>query len=164
MNAVIAETAISPPPRPDARPRPLMPIPAVMWRLDVDEDQVLRLIEDGELLWAFNLAAARATRRTIRVLSESVSDYLAGQVRTCGDNKAEAEWQRVASLVFPDKPVIVTCELARALSCGRDLAMNLVRKNHVRVVSGRRWRSGPGGSPRIDTASAKEWLKGRRIL
>ena len=34
----------------------LLPIRAVMPILDKDEDQVLRLIEEGQLRWAFNVA------------------------------------------------------------------------------------------------------------
>ena len=54
--------------------RPLMSIPMVMCRLDLDEDDVLILIEDRALAWAFDIAGRGARRRTIRVLTENVED------------------------------------------------------------------------------------------
>ena len=161
MNATL--TLLPPPSPPRAiAPRPLMTLSAVMWRLDRDEDEVLALIDEGALLWAFNVAVPSALKTAPRVLAESVGDYLAGRTRPAGDE--EAEWQRVAGLIFPAKETIVRCELARALNCGRTHALSLIHLKQFQVARGTRCRPGPGGSPRIITASAAEWLRKRRLF
>jgi hypothetical protein len=155
--------AVTEPVRPSGtEPRPVMCMSAVMWRLDLDEDDVLVLIDEGALLWAFDIAGPGAERRAVRVLTESVDDLVYSRKRPYTDD--ESEWQRVASLVFPDKPVIVTCELARSLNCGRACAINLVHAKQFKTVPGTRIRQGPNGSAQIVTASAKEWLRKRRML
>lgn len=104
-----------------------------------------------------------AERPAIRALTESVQDLVDGRARQFPDE--ETEWEHVAGLIFPDKPAIVTCELARALNCGRQLAMDLVHARQFRLVPGApRIRPGPNGSPQIETTSAKEWLQKRRML
>jgi hypothetical protein len=139
-----------------------MSMSAVMWRLDLDEDDVLVLIDEGALLWAWDIAGKGAERRALRVLTESVEDLVYSRKRPYTDD--ESEWLRVASLVFSDKPVIVTCDLARSLNCGRQFAMNLVHARQFRLVPRSSIRRGPNGSAQIVTASAKEWLRKRRML
>jgi hypothetical protein len=143
------------------KPRPLMPISAVTWRLDRHENEVLAMIEEGELLFAFDVRSPKALKSSPRVLAQSVEDYLAGN-RPREDE--QTEWQRVASLIFPDKPVLVKYELARLLNCGRQHATDLVYARQFRLVPGSRIRPGPGGSAQIETASVQEWLLRRRML
>jgi hypothetical protein len=157
-----ADAAAAPARPTGTEPRPLMPMSAVMWRLDLDEDDVLVLIEEGALLWAFDIAGPRAERRTVRVLTESIEDLVFSRKRPYTDD--ESEWQRVAGLIFPDRPSIVTCELARSLNCGRDYIMNMVHAREVKTVPGTRMRKGPNGSAQVMSASAKAWLRRRRLL
>ena len=144
-------------------PRPLMPIQAVMWRLDVDEAGAMALVEDGRLFWAFNIASeADGARPCVRVLTQSVADYLAGRAANAGGEDG-GEWRRVAALIFPAKPVIATCELARSLNCSRQQTADLIAEGAIRLVPGSRPRRGPGGQAQIVTASASEWLRQRRL-
>jgi hypothetical protein len=122
----------------------------------------MAMIEEGLLLWCFDVKEPKATRPAPRVLTQSVQDFLAGNRPSAEDQ--EAEWQRVANLIFPDKPSICTCELAQALNCGRQHTMNLIYAKQFRLAPGRRIRPGPGGSAQIETASVKEWLLKRRML
>jgi hypothetical protein len=142
-------------------PRPLMPLSAVIWRLDRPENEVMALVEEGLLLWCFDVKEPKATRPAPRVLTQSVQDYLAGNPPSAEDE--ETAWPRVASLIFPDKPTMGTCELAQSLNCGRQHAMNLVYARQFRIVPGHHIRPGPG-SPYIETASVKAWLLNRRML
>jgi hypothetical protein len=140
--------------------RPLMSTSSVMWRLDLNEDEVITLIEVGALRWAFNIASAAAKARAVRVLTESVEDLVYSRKRP-GQND-ETEWERVRQMIFPDKTTIVTYELARALNCSRCLVMDLIRARQFKVSPGSVIRRGPYGSPHIVTASAAAWLlKGR---
>ena len=143
--------------------RPLMSTSAVTWRLDCDQAQLAAMVEDGRLLWAFDISLRQGEQPgCLRVLTESVEEAAAGRQRTYRDE--EAEWRRVVSLIFPSKVTIVTCELARALNCGRQQALDLIHGQNFQLVPGRRIRRGPGGSPLIQTASAAVWLRERRVL
>ncbi|MGA2751992.1 MAG: hypothetical protein ABSG59_24785 [Verrucomicrobiota bacterium] len=136
---------------------------AVTWRLDCHEEEVLSLVEEGCLLWAFNIAAPKAKKvACLRILAESVEDFAVGRQRSYGDD--EAEWLRVAGIIFPQKCEIDTYELARALNCGRQHAMDLIHARQFRLAPGAHIRRGPGGSPQILTASVAEWLKERRVF
>ncbi len=143
-------------------PRPLMPMSAVMWRLDLDEERVNILIENGALLWAFDVASPSAERRALRVLVECVEDLALSRKRAYRDDGSE--WQRVAGLILPDKPIMVTCEVARALNCGTWYTMMLIHAKQFRLVPGVRIRPGPKGSAQVVTASVKDWLLKRRVL
>ena len=144
------------------KPRPLMPLSAVMWRLDRSENEVLALIEEGSLLWAFDIREPKAVRTAPRVLSQSVKEFLSGHCSSADDEVTE--WQNVAKMIFPNQPTIVTCELARLLNCGRQHAMNLLYARQFKVAPGSHIRRGPGGSPWIEIASVKEWLRKRRMF
>lgn len=171
MNPAITHQAAPAPAR--IAPRPLMPIAAVGWRLDLEEKQVMELIHKGQLLWAWNIAGPDAYRRTDpRILTESVAKYLEGQRPAQGEEfksqaarqfEAETEWQRIASLIFPSEPEIVTCELARCSNCSRDHVVRLLRAGQFQQVPETRIHRGVTGQARIETASAVEWLKGRRL-
>jgi hypothetical protein len=155
--------AITSPARPiGTEPRPLMPMSSVMWRLDLDEDDVLVLIDEKALLWAFDIAGPRAKRRAVRVLTESVEGLVYSRKRPYTDD--ELEWRSVAALVFPDKPAITTSELARALNCGAWTAMLLIHARQFKLVPGNIPRRGPKGSAQIVTASVKAWLRKRRLI
>ena len=162
MNTTLPAT-IAPPQRRSVKPRPLMPLSAVMWRLDRHEHEVMTMIQEGHLLWVFDVRAPKASRVDLRVLNQSVQDYLAGRCPFI-EKDEDADWQRVARLIFPDKPSIVTGELTRSLNCGRQHAINLVYGRQFRLVPGSAIRPGPGGSPRVETASVATWLRKRRVL
>jgi hypothetical protein len=144
------------------KPRPLMPLSAVMWRLDCRENEVKAMIEEGLLLFAFDIRAPKALKPEPRVLTESVENYLAGKTAYAAED--ETEWHRVAGLIFPDKPTISTLELQRVLNCGRQHAINLFYARQFRHARQARPRRGPGGSPQIETASAVDWLWERRMI
>ena len=143
------------------KPRPLMTLSTVIWRLDRPEKEVTAMVQEGLLLWCFDVKQPKSMRAALRVLTQSVQDYLAGNRPSAEDE--ETAWPCVASLIFPDKPTICTCELAQALNCGRQHAMNLVYARQFRIVPGHHIRPGPG-SPYIETASVKAWLRKRRTL
>lgn len=145
-----------------SRPRPLMTISAVCGILDRNQESVLQLIEEGELLFAFNIAAAETRHRIPRILWESIDDFLAGRKREFS-SEGEA-WAHVAPLIFPEKEQITTRDVMRALNCSRQHAIDLIREKTFVLAPGSHCRRGPGGSPKIETASLAAWLKSRRML
>src|ERR1035437_4050283 len=110
MNAV-AEPVSPPVTMPRQRSKPLMPVRGVMSLVERNEDQVLALIEDGSLAWAWDVALdpKRGRCRELRVLPGCVADYLRGQ--TCS-----LEWADVLSLLLPhDESVILSRDITRVL-------------------------------------------------
>jgi len=71
------------------RGRPLLPIRGVMSILDRSEDAILAMLDEGQLLWAWNLALdpARSRRKALHVLPACVDDVQSG--RECRLEKEE---------------------------------------------------------------------------
>ena len=143
-------------------PRPLMPMSALMWRLDLDEKDVVVLIETQALLWSFNIAMPGCQRRAIRVLTESVENLVYSRKGPHADE--ESEWKRVARLIFPDKAIVTTGELARSLNCRADHIMHLVAAREIKLQPGTSYHRGPKGSAQFVTANAVTWLRKRRLM
>jgi len=61
--------------------RLLMPMAAVMVILDRSEDDLLRLVEEGELEFAFDISTGGAVRREVRIYRESLLRYQAQRFR-----------------------------------------------------------------------------------
>jgi len=55
--------------------RPLVPLPAVMMFLDRTANEVVELIEDGKLRWAFDIRTTKAGSREVRILRQSLFEY-----------------------------------------------------------------------------------------
>ena len=153
----LAESASTPVATPRPRSKPLLPVRGVMSLVDKNEDQVLRLIEDGSLVWAFDVALdpKRGRRRELRVLPAAVADYLRGQ--SCG-----LEWADVLRLLLPhDEPVILSREITRILNVCSTHTYHLARRKLITPRS--TWRRGRGGCARFAADSFVEFLKLRRF-
>ena len=157
VNAV-AELA-SPPiaPAPRQRSKPLLPLRGVCSLVDKDENQVLELLESGEIAWAFDVALAqrRGRKRELRVLPSAVADYLKG--RTC-----EIDQPTVFGLLLPDGPTIPANQIARILNVSVDHVYHLIDRKQI-IASPTR-RRGPGGSALVPTTSFIKFLAERRCL
>jgi hypothetical protein len=145
--------------------RPLVPLPAVLMFLNKRSPQVLALIEEGKLRWAFDIRTAGAATREIRVLRQSLFEY----TRLCVpdenlDESDEREFAGVVDLILPaDKPdglALRGTEVARCFSCTPQHVLNLVREKSLRAVDAPRKAH---VSPPIVRASVVEFLKKRRM-
>jgi len=144
--------------------RPLVSIFSVLSVTDLkSEDEVLAAIEDGRLLWAFNLSSKEAKSRLVRVLAASVQNLVEG-TRPPETSEAE-EWEEVERLIFPTPaPSIQTKEIALAWGVSGTHVLNLCDQRLLRLAKGTPRHSGPGGSPLVDYQSAVEFLRGRRVF
>lgn len=89
--------------------------------LDRDEDDILRLIEEGKIEWAWSVARDGTRSRCIRILRESLVDFIEGR-------KRERNLQEVALLLFKhNRPTIRLSEFFRALNCSSHHALALMR-------------------------------------
>ena len=131
---------------------------SVIQRLDYEE-QVLALVESGDLLWAWDVAAPNANRREIRILGQSINAYLAG------NPGPDIPPEGVMRLLFPEgHPTLSASELARRMNLCSTHMLTLCRSGCLRLVPGARVRRGPSGSPQVELSSVAKFLEQRRIL
>jgi hypothetical protein len=142
---------------PRQRSKPLLPLRGVCSLVDKDENQVLELLESGEIAWAFDVALAqrRGRKREMRVLPAAVADYLKG--RPC-----ELDQPTVFSLLLPDGPTIPANQIARTLNVSVDHVYHLIDRKQIIACPTR--RKGPGGSGRVAMTSFIKFLQKRRVL
>ena len=139
------------------RSKPLLPVRGVMSLVDKNEDQVLRLIEDGSLLWAFDVAldTKHGRSKELRILPACVADYLRGQ-------QSPIEWAEVVRSLLPhDEPVILSKDITRVLNVSGTHTYHLVSRKLLAPCS--TWRSGRGGCGHFTTKSFVAFLKSRRF-
>jgi hypothetical protein len=82
--------------------RPLVPLPAVSMFLDLTAKEVLALIEEGKLRWAFDIRTAHSGRREVRVLRQSLFEFtgLCDRPRSAQTGDA-AEFREISELILP---------------------------------------------------------------
>jgi hypothetical protein len=136
----------------------MLTIRACISLVDRNEDQVLGLIEDGKLAWAFDVALdpKRGRNRELRVLPAAVASYLRGQA-------CSLEWADVLALLLPhDEPEILSRDITRVLNVSGTHTYHLARRKLIVPTSA--WRRGRGGCARFTAASFTKFLKARRVL
>jgi hypothetical protein len=146
--------------------RPMMPVAAVKGILDITEDQVIELVEVDLALWAWNIANPDASRREVRILTQSVARYqeLSGQGITVQDRGFELP--QVLGFILGDgngKPWLTGVEVQRKLNCGSTLVLHLVESRALALLDGTDYRRGPSGSPCITRQSFIRFLETRII-
>ena len=148
-------------PAPATMPRkfgkPLLPVRGVMSLIDKNEDQVLALIDEGKLAWAFDvslLGPERGRTKELRVLPAALVDYMHG--RPC-----ELTWASVCRLLIPDGPIVTSLEIYRMLNISGTQLYNLVRAKQIAPCS--TWRRGPKGKAQFSVVGFKEFLRARRF-
>src|SRR5262249_36620769 len=99
-----------PPPEPLPRPfdfglstrHPLLPLDSAMLYLNMEKRDVMGLIEDGKLRFAFDIRTASSANREVRVCRQSLLEY----TRSCESEKPrhetdEQEFRRVTDEIVP---------------------------------------------------------------
>lgn len=122
--------------------------------LDVGEDCVLRLIEEGKVRWAFNLALLPGrNKKLLLIFPPCLADYMAG--REC-----ETKFEQVAErLTGGERQVLSAHSCYTALNVSLTHFYHLVRAGEIKAVSA--WNSGPNGSARICARSFVKFLMRR---
>jgi hypothetical protein len=128
---------------------------SVMRDLDLSGDKVRALLDQGNLI-SFNISANKSGRAGLRVLTKSVEHFRA----TGGKKPLVLDWPEIFRLILDhDKLFVRGMEIQRALNCDRGHVENLILAGHL--VSSKKARPGPGGSPIVTRASFEAFLKGR---
>jgi hypothetical protein len=145
--------------------RPLVDVPTAMALIEVaSQERLMALIEDGSLRWAFDISCSSVTRREVRILAESINDFLAGESHR--ELSEAEEFARMLALIFPVEPGpdIRSVELERVLSVSQTHIKSLMASGHLIAVNGSVPRVGRLGSVRIQFPSVVELLKRRRVF
>lgn len=127
--------------------RPLLDVWAIGALLNLDEDDVLYRIEDGQLPFAFDISSPGSRNREVRIWRGS----LAG-------NGARDLGQAIAD-ILPPTSRLSTVQLKRALSCSSSHVHDLVRDGCFEASA----KHGLTCSVWVTRTSAAAFLESRRI-
>lgn len=143
----------------------LMTISAVRQQLpDHDEDDILRLIEGGELEYAWNIGMS-GHRLEPRIFPKCVFHYLATRGREPFKQSESEVLRELLSAVGADgQPGIKANTLRLLFCCSVGLIHDLLRNRTLEQVAGSAWGRGPYGSPLISVASFERFLGERRMV
>jgi len=154
--------------------RPMLGMESVKALLDVSEDDVLDLIAEGQLRWAWNLSASAGPRSFVRVWSRSVTCYLVpGSQPAEPDTLDEVIEQLLGSRISdlgaraPDakrqtpEPTLRATALQRVFNVSSGHVLNLLAAGPLKLAPRCDWHKGV--SPEITRASVVELLKGRSL-
>ncbi len=130
--------------------------------LGLSDNEVMRMIYDGRLKWAWDLRRKNAKKAFVFVLSQSL--YQA-QNTTADSNPIQNDnesWEQTLDVILPHKkPLIKGSELVRTFSISSQHMMNLVNDGLLTALNVRRTRT---ATPVISRDSVIKFLKERRIL
>ena len=153
--------------------RPLLPLKAAMWFLDRNEDELLALIQSGQIGFAFDLRREGAARMLLAVWRGSAVKY-----RVDEQKSEEMAWQyskfypgaatgleEVLHDILPERPALRSVEVKNLFTCNQGHLANLIADGAL-AVDGRRAVAarGPLSSPWITRASVAEFLTRRRSV
>ena len=126
-------------------------------------DEALRLIDSGEIRWAWDIARRGARRPEVRIWRESLLAYLARE-GGAAERADEAELGEVIAAILP-KPWALTprtatvrgTELQRRFLCCRTHLAGLIADGELSCVG----PTGPGRNPAVLYQSVFEFMKRR---
>jgi len=140
--------------------RPLLGMESVKALLDVSENDVLDLIAEGELRWAWNLSATTGPRGFVRVWSRSVTCYMVpGSQPAEPDTIDEVIEQVLPNCLQDAASTLRAAALQRVFNVSSGHVLNLLSTGALKLAPRCVWRHGV--SPVITRASVVELLKGR---
>jgi len=142
----------------------LVPLRVCSVALGMSEIQVMQMIEEGRLRWAFDLRRKTARRAFVLVMAQNLFDIQqeGSNPRLCLNDKNEDDWDKALQLILPhQKPLIKGSEIVRAFSISSQHMMNLVNDGVLVALNARRGRT---ATPVITRESVIKLLKERRIV
>jgi hypothetical protein len=130
-----------------------------------DEDDIIALIDEGFIPWAWNIALKPGRMaRELRLLPECVEHYR----RTYGSRGVAIDAHltsidRVIAhlLKFHDKPFILSTDIRLILNCGSTHVTNLVDAKVLKQLPGTDYRRGPNGAACVTRESLEQFLTAR---
>ncbi|MEO5804101.1 MAG: hypothetical protein ABIR24_11290 [Verrucomicrobiota bacterium] len=137
---------------------PLLSVTTVRAMICAPSDKIQTMIEDGSLLWAFDIRHPNAVRPYIRVLTQSVVDYLAQKPLA----RRDSNWCSVLPTILPvHRDSLPATVVAHLLNCDADHVNLLVKARSFTQATARK---SPNQSQKIKRESIAAFLKQRRML
>ena len=140
--------------------RPMISLEVAAAISDLPAQRLLALVESGDILFAFDLAAPGAARKMPRLLASSLVHYLESQPPL---NPAP-ELPGILDSIYPPGIHPDAVAIARTWLSDSEHIHDLVRAKCLRRGPGSISRRGPNGSPRIDRGSLCSFLESRRMI
>src|SRR5713101_9707999 len=138
--------------------RPLLSMKTAMVVLNRDERQVMRLIKQGALAWAFDVRRASSQRAAVRIFRPCLAEYLEAPEPP---GPAPRDLEEVLHAILPaEGPLAPATLVARAFGCSGSHITNLIRDGLLIVA-----RSSPrrAVSASLSRGSILGFLRERRI-
>ena len=150
--------------------RPLCTISTAKGLLDLTEDEISALVDEGQLV-AFDISLVLAPRdqarrhRELRILTASIAEFLRDNPdyspcftsQICPDIAVKT----VLAAIKHEKPYLTGTEIKRLLNCGRQHVINLVQRKVLPLMPGTTYRPGPKGYPLIPRPAFLAFLTAR---
>ena len=114
--------------------RPLVPLAAAAMFLNLNARQTMALIEDGELLWAFDIRSPAASRRVPRILRQSLFEFAGLCSLEIVSSRDKSEFRQVVDLILPEE-IMVPCDNVRGWKTERPRGQARNFQHEMRIVS-----------------------------
>lgn len=144
--------------------RPLVPLEACMVLCDRDEDDLVALVQSGDLAYAWDLRGAKAERRAeLRIWRESVLAYLAtAPGGTPGEGSGPTEAEVIEQMLPHNRDTLWSTELQRMFSASQTHVQGLIDDGLLQQAGERTQRRGVNARVRVSRESVIEFFKSRR--
>ena len=129
----------------------------------LDENAILALVEEGQLLYAWNIGLGAA--REMRIYPPCLTHYAC----TAGARPfPETDDQVIAAMlgtlhVTTSAAWVTGRMLSLLFNCGSTQIINMLDARLLKLLPGTGWKTGPNGSPHITVDSLKQFLITRRL-
>ncbi|MDB6068638.1 MAG: hypothetical protein JWR26_4846 [Pedosphaera sp.] len=134
---------------------PMVSVEFAMMLLNLNRAAVLQLLDEGQLLYAWDIRAHNACRSFLRVYSQSIVDYQSKTPDSAGSHTAVIESILPVMRGNPSTPA-----LCRVLGCDEKHVNKLGNENLIRFS--RRGRRGKGHASIFSCNSIASFLEERR--
>jgi hypothetical protein len=105
--------------------RPLVPMRAVTMFLNLSPREVLALIEEGKLRWAFDIRTTNATRREIRVLRQSLFEFTGLYSPQAAPRNETEEFLKIINLILPAGVIVPPPVASTPPACPRSFFIKM---------------------------------------
>lgn len=136
--------------------RPMLPLDAAILFVGCKtKDHLREVIDEGGLLWAFDLALPDSTHVELRVLCEAAQAFQAGV------SQESITWDSFkAAMLVPGHASVGASDTYRFLNVSKNHFYRLAARKEIRLLT--RPKRGPNGSARVDVVSLVNFLARRR--
>lgn len=140
--------------------RPLIPMKAAVVFLDRSEDEILALIDSGELAWAWDISSEAAERREVRIWRESLLVFLSPGGPS---SHSDLDETNVLNFLLPHSgDELRSTHLQRLFTASQGHIQHLIDQKLLHGLNDP--KTGRNGYVRVTRASFLTFMRARRII